>query len=250
MTALIRRKGESTKQTKFMGTRKGQNNFKDFQQGKVENAACEIVESLSKIKKGVVFETVNSLVVHVAEETKLHRTTILRNEKYAGIIKEFFYRQPGVARFIKGKDTTIEIEQGKNFTLKVKLKNREDELNKVKNQNRQLTKIIENLAQPHSSMPIPKFLALKNNEIEQSVSQQSADTAFADTAQGFLDLIRKTEEKELGIVLDYEKKQIIDTTEVGEKSIIVNANRCQWFFRWLDAKSKVKTFCIEESSSN
>ncbi len=62
-----------------MGTRKGQNNFKDFQQEKVENAAGRIVESLNKIKKGVVFETFNSLVVHVAEQTKLYRTTIVRN---------------------------------------------------------------------------------------------------------------------------------------------------------------------------
>jgi hypothetical protein len=232
-----------------MGTRKGQNNFKDFQQEKVKKAADRIVESLRKIKRGVAFETLNSLVVHVAGETALHRTTILRNEEYAGIVRGFFYQQPGITRFIKEKDTTVEIEQGKNFALKVKLKNREIELNNTKKRNLQLTKIIENIAQPRSLMPTaPKNLALKDNEVEQTVSMQPSDTAFADTAQGFLDLIKKIEEKQLGIVLDYEKKQIIDITEVGEKSIIVDANRCQWFFQWLVAKSKIATFCAEESS--
>ncbi len=83
-------------------------------------------------------------------------------------------------------------------------------MNNTKKRNLQLTKIIENIAQPPSAIySSPKLPALISNEVEQVVPPQPADTAFADTAQGFFDLIKKIEEKELGIVLDYEKNKLL-----------------------------------------
>ena len=229
-----------------MGVRKGQNNFEKFQQGRVKNGEQRIAESLSKIKKGMVFETISAFVVYVAEETRMDRTTILRNDKYAELVRQAFYRQPGTTRFVKGKDTTLEIEQGKNFALEIKLKNRETELNNIKEQNRRLTKIIENIAQPSSLMfSSRKNLSKISHEAEQNDLLHPTDVAFADTAQALLDLIRLLEKKDLGIALDIEKKQIVDTTEIGEKSVIVSSNRCQHFFQWLQTQSKIRAYSDE-----
>ncbi len=233
-----------------MGVHKGQNNFKEFQQGRVKSGKQRVAESLSKIKKGMVLETVSALVVYVACETRMNRTTILRNHKYADMVRQAFYAQPGITRFLKSKDTTIEIEQGKNFALEIKLKNRETELNKLKEQNRRLTKIIENIAQPTSLISSSqKVSALTIGEADQTISMPPADTAFVDTAQALLDLIGLMEKKDLGIVLDHQKKQIVDITEIGEKSIVVSGDRCRHFFHWLNAKSKVRALLSEKSAS-
>lgn len=225
-----------------MGVRKGKNNFKIFQQNKVREAEIQIAVCLKRIKKGMIFETLGSLVLYVAGEIKLNRTTIKRNSKYIELISDFFYKQPGITKFIKDTDTTVEIEQGRNFALQTKLRNRENEIIVLKRKNNQLAKIIENLSQPQASTfdDFQKSLPA-NNEGEPSGALQPPDIAFADTAQALFDLMSAIDEKQLGIILDHKNKQIVDKTEVGDKSIIAAANRCRWFFDWLDLKAKIKS---------
>ena len=228
-----------------MGVRKGKNNFKIFQQNKVKEAEIQIAVCLKRIKKGMIFETLGSLVLYVAGEIKLNRTTIKRNSKYIELISDFFYKQSGITKFIKEKDTTVEVEQGKNFALQTKLRNRENEITVLKRKNGQLAKIIENLAQPQASTfdTFQKSLSV-NNEDKPSGALQPSDTAFADTAQALFELISAIDEKQLGIILDHKNKQIVDKTEIGDKSIIAAANRCHWFFEWLDLKTKIKSNAI------
>lgn len=225
-----------------MGVRKGKNNFKIFQQNKVREAEIQIAVCLKRIKKGMIFETLGSLVLYVAGEIKLNRTTIKRNSNYIELISDFFYKQPGITKFIKDTDTTVEIEQGRNFALQTKLRNRENEITILKRKNGQLAKIIENLAQPQAATfdSLQKFLPA-NNEGKPSGALQPSDTAFADTAQALFDLMSAIDEKQLGIILDHKNKQIVDKTEIGDKSIIAAANRCRWFFDWLDLKVKIKS---------
>jgi len=176
---------------------------------------------LGSIRKGILFKEVNSLLVYVARETKLHRTTIKRNPEYMRLLLDYFGNQPGAVGLVKDEDANAATLRAKLIACKTKVKNLE--MNLVRRDIREEVRLSGALS-------------------DQDDKKEIADISFANTAMALLVLIERLTEKDLGIALDLSKKQIVDITEVGSKRVIVGSTRTKWFFEWLSLNEAASNY--------
>jgi hypothetical protein len=195
-----------------MGARKGQNNFQPAQTKRIESSSRLISHALRSIRKGILFKEVNSLLVYVARETKLHRTTIRRNPEYMRLLLDHFGNQAGAVGLVKDEDATAATLRAKLIACKTRVKSLEMNLER---------------------RDIREEVRLSGASSDQDDKREISDISFANTAMALLVLLERLTEKDLGIALDLSKKQIVDITEVGAKRVIVGPTRTRWFFEWL-----------------
>jgi len=167
---------------------------------------------LGSIRKGILFKQVNSLLVYVARETKLHRTAIKRNPEYMRLLLDHFGSQPGAVELIKDEDANAATLRAKLIACRTRVKNLEMNLER---------------------RDIRGEARLSGATSDQDDKLEVSDISFANTAMALLALLERLAEKDLGIALDLAKQQIVDITEVGDKRMIVGSGRTKWFFEWL-----------------
>lgn len=194
-----------------MGARKGQNNFQSAQTKRIESSSRLISHALRSMRKGILFKEVNSLLIYVARETKLHRTTIKRNPEYMRLLLDHFGNQPGAVELIKDEDANAATLLAKLIACRTRVKNLE--MN-VERRDIREEALLSGASSSHDKTEI-------------------TDIAFANTAMALLALLERLAAKDLGIALDLAKRQIVDITEVGDKRVIVGSGRTKWFFEWL-----------------
>lgn len=195
-----------------MGARKGQNNFQSAQTKRIESSSRLISHALRSMRKGILFKEVNSLLIYVARETKLHRTTIKRNPEYMRLLLDHFGNQPGAVELIKDEDANAATLRAKLIACRTRVKNLEMNVER---------------------RDIREEALLSGASSSQDDKIEISDISFANTAMALLALLERLTEKDLGIALDLTKRQIVDITEVGNKRVIVGSGRTKWFFEWL-----------------
>lgn len=213
-----------------MGVHKGQNNFKKVQEEKVDARVRLIENILSKIKKGMVFKDLNSLLVYLNQETTIHRTTLNRNLRYRRIAANFFAAQSGGAGIISEKDTVAAVAQVKSLADNAKIKNLEIEVRRLK--------LALECAQSPKALESPSVPTAQINYAVQQKATPLSDANFAETAMTLHLLLERLKEYEIGIVL--EKGQLIDSVEIGERHVIADALRCRGFVEWLNRQSWIR----------
>jgi hypothetical protein len=211
-----------------MGARKGQNNFQASQREKVKNGKLRIKLAIEKIKKKRLFNSVDELVVEVADKSGLHRTTVRRNPEYFNLVLKRFTQQPGVADRVGDDEANAPILRIKLFTARTEIG--------------RLTKEIENLKRHQQYIQTGQTLNHPLLAEGSEAAQPPSDIAFANTAMCLLMLLERLEQMEIGISLDYQKQQIIDISEMGEKRLIAGPSRTKWFFEWLTTHEVLKPF--------
>lgn len=206
-----------------MGANKGQNNFSAMQLRRVANSKQLIAHVLGSIGKGLVFRDANSLLVYVAGKTKMHRTTIARNPEYLRMVLDHLGNQPGAVGFVRDNDANLATLRAKCFTNQLTINN-------LHLKNDSLTRTIARLLgnEPNGSRVDASEEGLPIND-ETSIS----DIKFAETAMTLLLVLERLAEKDLGIVVDLEGKQITDVTETGPGRVIAGPPTTKWFLEWL-----------------
>jgi hypothetical protein len=206
-----------------VGANKGQNNFSAMQLRKVANSKQLITHVLGSIGKGLVFRDANSLVVYVAGKTKMHRTTIARNPEYLRLVLDHLGNQPGAVGFVRDDDANLATLRAKCFTNQLTIKNL---YLKIDGLTRTIARLLGNEPTGLSGDASQEGPPMKD---EASIS----DIKFAETAMTLLLLLERLAEKDLGIVVDLEGRQITDVTETGPSRVIAGPPTTKWFLEWL-----------------
>ena len=206
-----------------MGANKGQNNFRTMQLRKVDNSKQLIAHVLGSIGKGVMFKNSNSLLVYVASKTKMHRTTIARNPEYLRMVLDYLGNQRGAVGFVRDDDANLATLRAKCFANQLTIKT-------LNMKNHGLTRTIAKLL---GNEPAESNVNVSEEGLPIKGETSIFDIKFAETAKILLLLLERLAEKDLGIVVDLEGRQITDVTETGPGRVIAGPPTTKWFLEWL-----------------
>jgi hypothetical protein len=215
-----------------MPPRKGQNNFADSQTKKVQLNENLIRQRLREVRRGAIFINLGALVDYISEKTKIHRTTLRRNPIYLKLLLEWLQQQPGASSFVKEEDAS-------EATRKVKILEMQITISNLKKENLRLKSILATEEKYH--VKLPALRAPYDELIGGNLPMvQAMDTKNVDQiAIVLIKVLEHLAEKELGILVDAINCQIIDSTEVDERRVIVSAKRVKPFLDWLEANKYV-----------
>lgn len=97
-----------------MGVPKGKDNFKAFRASKQQSAQEILRTELEKARRRKMpYPDKATLVSDMAERTKLHRTTLVRNPRYHRLLLEFLATQAGGSTFVSESDAPPELLRAK-----------------------------------------------------------------------------------------------------------------------------------------
>ncbi len=97
-----------------MGVPKGKDNFKAFRTTKQQSARDVLHTELEKARRRKMpYPDKATLVSDMAERTKLHRTTLVRNPVYHRLLLEFLATQAGGSTFVSDNDAPPELLRAK-----------------------------------------------------------------------------------------------------------------------------------------
>ena len=103
-----------------MGVPKGKDNFKAFRATKQLSAQELLRTELEKARRRKMpYPDKATLVSDMAERTKLHRTTLIRNPVYHRLLLEFLATQAGGSTFVSDNDAPPELLRAKLIDAKM-----------------------------------------------------------------------------------------------------------------------------------
>lgn len=206
-----------------MGSRKGKNNFRPFQEERTSAVVTELESILSSTGKGVVFRNRSSIVNYLAQQENigLHRTTLRRNPRYWRIILKFFTEQRGAAQLIEVAEMTEAMTRVNDLAKSAEIQN-------LKNDVRRLKARLAKQDGDAGGSAIP----CADEPAETKRSGSPTDIPFATTAKALLLLIAALEEREVGIKLDSKTGDIIDALDLDGPKILVPADQLRDFLDW------------------
>ena len=145
-----------------MGVPKGKDNFK-VSRDRRQKAACEVlsVELQKARRRKIPYPTKAMLVSDMAERTKMHRTTLLRNPTYHRMPLGYLITQTGASTFVSDHEASPEV-------LRAKLIDAQVDLSHLRYQNDS----------------IRREAAVKVKNVEEGIlilSESTVQVAFADT---------------------------------------------------------------------
>jgi hypothetical protein len=105
-----------------MGVPKGKDNFKAFRASKQKSAQEILHNELEKARRRkMTYPDKATLVSDMAERTKLHRTTLVRNPVYHRVLLEFLATQAGGSTFVSDNDASPELLRAKLIDAKLEI---------------------------------------------------------------------------------------------------------------------------------
>jgi hypothetical protein len=202
-----------------MGARGGQNNFRRHQRDVVEAGVKKLKIALRAIPRRMRFDDFNALARYVANVVGMHPTTVGRNLRYRKTVWDHVLRNPTIITQDRGQ-FAITPEPGAVEALRI-------EVDLLKRDNERLRKLLAAISeqQPlHSATALPAELAAQAGHLRQS---------FERTATVLARLLNWAAEREIGIIADIERGEILDDAEIGRNRVIAAPPDTTDFFDWL-----------------
>jgi hypothetical protein len=158
-------------------------------------------------KRKLDFKTPGLLAAYMADRLKVHRTTLLRNPKYKGLLLAHLAGQPGVVS--RTPDTTSDpaILQAKLAAAKVSTSNLTAELKQAKAQ----------LEQLHRGVP--------------AKGGTNDAVAFSNLAMVLVNLLHRFPDY---MHLDRERRELVDLSAKPSERLIAGKERMGQFVEWLE----------------
>ena len=211
-----------------MGSRKGQNNFRDAQTARTESSIALIESTLRKVPKGVVFRDKTSLLDYLSQEgqVSLHQTTLRRNTAYWTIILKYFIEQPGAAGIVNAYETNNAIMRVKELANAAEIKN-------LKNKVRRLKALAQSSGNPQTISASSSSEASNGAEAKRSPD----DVRFASTAKALFVFITAIESLGVGITFDEKSGEIINSLDIDERRTLVSSSLLVDYAAWKAANA-------------
>ena len=193
-----------------MGVPKGTDNFKAYRKEKQE-AAQELLRSeLAKARRRKMhYPDKATLVSDVAERTRIHRTTLVRNPLYHRLILEFLAGQAGGPSIVAEKDASPELLRAKLIDAQMEIGRLRSELTNAK------------------SAGAPWGLAVPSGAPR--LSESAAHAAFADTVWVLRALIERLNIDGEVFEVDFDRYEIRDLAAAPGRGVVVSGRRVQPF---------------------
>ena len=193
-----------------MGVSKGTDNFKSHRTDKQQRMLKLLRSELEKARRRkIVYPNKSTLVSDMEDRTKIHRTTLGRNNLYRNEILTFLSRQAGGSTFVADKDASPEL-------LRAKLIDAQMEIGHLRNQLTTATAAV-----------VPKATALTSSNL--SLTESVAHAAFADTVCVLRELIDRLNVDGVVIEVDLNLYEIRDLSAVSGRQIVSIGRRVRSF---------------------
>lgn len=194
-----------------MGVPKGTDNFKAFRAAKQGSSVELLRAELEKARRRKMpYPDKATLVSDMAERTKIHRTTLVRNPIYHRLVLEFLAWQAGGSTFVSEKDAPPDM-------LRAKLIDARMEIGALK----------EQLAAQNQAASAP---VLTSNGAE-------AHTAYVDTVWALRAVLDRINEDGEVFEVDPDKGEIRDLAAAPGRRVVASGPRLRPF---LDALRRLK----------
>lgn len=193
-----------------MGVSKGTDNFKAFRAAKQEAALALLRAELEKARRRKMpYPDKATLVSDMAERTKIHRTTLVRNPLYHRLLLQYLGGQAGASVHVADKDAPPEL-------LRAKLIDAQMEIGRLK----------DALASAEHSKA---SAALNNGVGALSVSEAASHAAFADTVWALRAVLDRVNCDGVVFEVDLERCEIRDMAAAPGRRVIVDGQRLRPF---------------------
>lgn len=197
-----------------MGVPKGQDNFKAFRAIKQRSAQEILRAELEKARRRKMpYPDKATLVSDMAERTKLHRTTLVRNSVYHRMLLEFFATQAGGSTFVSDNDAPPEL-------LRAKLIDAQMESGRLRTQIANTTRAELRKASGAS----PDGLRLP---------ESAAHAAFSDTVWALREVLERVNLDGEVFEVNIDRSEICDLAAAPGRRIVVSGQRLRPFMEAL-----------------
>lgn len=193
-----------------MGVPKGTDNFKTFRAEK-QRGALELLRSeLARARRRKMpYPDKATLVSDMAERTKIHRTTLVRNPLYHRLILEFLGSQAGGSTIVSDKDAPPEL-------LRAKLIDAQMEIGHLRSQ----------LASANAAA---RPATLEATSVAQRLTESAAHVAFADTVWVLREVIERLNIDGVVFEVDPDRCEIRDLSAAPGRHAVVSGQRVRPF---------------------
>lgn len=192
-----------------MGNERGAANLARFNSERSAHLAPVLTDELRLCaKRKLEFKTVGLLAAYLSDRLKVHRTTLLRNVKYKGLLLAHLAGQPGIVSRTPDSTRDPAILQAKLATAKLSTSNLREELAACRAQ-------LERYAsRPRHSGPV-----------------DAADIAFGDLAMVMVNVLHRFPDF---VQLDMQRLELVDLSAKPSARTIAGKDRVAHFVRWLE----------------
>ncbi|MBJ6127555.1 hypothetical protein [Microvirga splendida] len=204
-----------------MGARKGQNNFKVHQSDVINAGLNRVKLALKALPGRTRFEDFNALARYVANAAGMHPTTMTRNPRYRKAVWDHIHAKP---RIISGEPEQVQAS--------VELEVLRIEAALLKRHNERLQKMLSNRLS-HEFEATEAISCTNDGEARTNDLRRS----FELTATVLARLLNWAAEKEIGIVADLDRGEILDAAEIGGNRVIAARPDTTAFIDWLKRHS-------------
>lgn len=192
-----------------MGNERGAANLARFNAERSAHLVPALTDELRLCaKRRLEFKTVGLLAAYLSDRLKVHRTTLLRNAKYKGMLLAHLAGQPGVVSRTPDSTSDPAILQAKLATAKLSASNLREELALCRAQ-----------LERYASCP-PNHSAVG-----------AADIAFADLAMVMVNVLHRFPDF---VQLDRQRLELVDLSAKPSSRVIAGKERIAHFVRWLE----------------
>lgn len=192
-----------------MGSERGAANLARFNAERSAHLVPTLADELRLCaKRKLEFKTVGLLAVYLSDRLKVHRTTLLRNVKYKGMLLTHLAAQPGVVSRTPDSTSDPAILQAKLVAAKLSASNLREELALCKAQ-----------LERHTGSP------------SATITVNEADIAFADLAMVMVHVLHRFPDF---LRLDRERLELIDLSAKPSACVVAGKERLGHFVRWLE----------------
>lgn len=192
-----------------MGNERGAANLARFNAERSAHLVPALKDELRLCaKRKLEFKTVGLLAAYLSDRLKVHRTTLLRNAKYKGMLLAHLAGQPGVVSRTPDSTSDPSILQAKLVAAKLEASNLREELAKCRAQ------IERGASRPRNQGAV-----------------DAADIAFSDLAMVMVNVLHRFPDF---LKLDSQRMELIDLSAKPSNSVVAGKERIANFARWLE----------------
>ncbi len=201
-----------------MGVPKGTDNFRAFRAAQLSISIELLRSELEKARRRKMpYPDKRTLVSDMAERTKIHRTTLIRNPIYHRLLLEFLSGQAGASTFVADKDSPPEL-------LRAKLIDSQMELGKLKAQLAACDRAASaKLVLPATETPL--------------ISESDAHIAYVDTVMAMRAVLDRINADGEVFEVDIDRIEIRDLSAAPGRQVVISGRRLRPF---IDALRRLK----------
>lgn len=197
-----------------MGVPKGKDNFKSFRATKQQSAQAILRTELEKARRRKMpYPDKTTLVSDMAERTKLHRTTLVRNAVYHRMLLEFLVTQAGASTFVSDNNAPPEL-------LRAKLIDAQMEIGRLR----------EEIASLNRS-EVNKARGANPNDLH--LTETAAHAAFSDTVWAMREVLERINLDGEVFEVDINRCEIRDLAAAPGRREVVSGKRLRPFIEAL-----------------